>query len=93
MIASFFFHPKNWLILWGAIIALIGWRFVQAIAKPEPALVQAAVKTGILGIIVLDAGVVYGVHGVGAAMGMLLLLVPAILLGRWVYSTLKRKSC
>jgi 4-hydroxybenzoate polyprenyltransferase len=87
VIASFFFHPKNWLILWSAIIGLIGWRFVQAITKPQPALVQAAVKTGILGIIVLDAGVVYGVHGVGAAVGVLLLLLPAILLGRWVYST------
>jgi hypothetical protein len=83
----FTFSTKNWLVLWAMIISLSGWRFAQAIATPESGSVQSAVKTGILGIIVLDAAVVYGVHGVGAAVGVLLLLAPAILLGRWVYST------
>jgi 4-hydroxybenzoate polyprenyltransferase len=83
----FTFSTKNWLVLWAVIVSLIGWRFAQAIATPESGSVQSAVKTGILGIIVLDAAVVYGVHGVGAAVSVLLLLAPAILLGRWVYST------
>jgi 4-hydroxybenzoate polyprenyltransferase len=85
--ATFSFHVKNWLVIWMAIIVLIGWRFVRAIMTPEPASVQAAVKTGILAIIALDAAVVYGVHGVWPAAGVLLLLAPAILLGRWLYST------
>jgi hypothetical protein len=50
-------------------------------------MVQAAVKTGILGIIVLDAAVVFGVRGCLPAVAVLLLLLPAIVLGRWVYST------
>jgi 4-hydroxybenzoate polyprenyltransferase len=85
--ATFAGHWQYWLLLWLALAALIGWRFVRAIAKPQPALVQAAVKTGILGIIALDAAMVLGVRGCVPAIGVLLLLVPAILLGRWVYST------
>jgi len=80
-------HPQYWALLWLALAALIGWRFVRAITNPQPALVQAAVKTGILSIIVLDAAVVLGVRGCVPALGVLALLIPAILLGRWVYST------
>lgn len=78
---------KPWILLWIALSTLIGWRFVRAIIWPEPALVQAAVKSGILAIIVLDAVVVFAVRGCWPAIAILLLLVPAIALGRWVYST------
>jgi 4-hydroxybenzoate polyprenyltransferase len=80
-------QPLYWTLLWIALAMLIGLRFVRAILQPQPALVQAAVKTGILSIIVLDAAVVFGVRGLWPAIGILLLLVPAIILGRWVYST------
>jgi 4-hydroxybenzoate polyprenyltransferase len=79
--------PQYWMPLWTAIVVLVCWRFVQAIMQPESALVQRAVKTGILVIIVLDAAVVLGVRGCLPALTVLLLLVPAIALGRWVYST------
>ena len=85
--ANFVFHLKNWLLLWSVIVVSIGWRSIAAIADPVPAKMQAAVKSGILGIIALDAAVIYGVHGLGSAMGILLLMAPAVLLGRWVYST------
>ena len=84
---EFVFHQKNWLLLWSVIAVLIGWRFIMAIIAPEPASIQAAVKSGILGIVAIDAAVVYGIHGVGLAVGILILMLPAVLLGRWVYST------
>jgi 4-hydroxybenzoate polyprenyltransferase len=80
-------RPQYWALLWIAFAALIAWRFVRAITGPQPALVQRAVKTGILSIIVLDAAAVFGMRGCWPAIGVLLLLVPSIILGRWVYST------
>jgi 4-hydroxybenzoate polyprenyltransferase len=80
-------QPQNWTLLWVIIATIIGWRAVRAIYQPTPAHVQATVKTGILAIIALDAAVVFGVHGPLPAIAVLMLLVPTIFLGWWVYST------
>jgi 4-hydroxybenzoate polyprenyltransferase len=80
-------QPQNWTLLWIIIATIVGWRALWAIRQPTPAHVQAAVKTGILSIIALDAAVVFGVHGPLAAIAVLMLLVPTIFLGWWVYST------
>jgi hypothetical protein len=76
-----------WALLWVGIAILIGWRFVRAVMKPTPQFVQSAIKTGILSIIVLDATVAFGMRGCWPTIAILLLLLPAIFLGRWVYST------
>ncbi len=81
------FNVPRWILLWCLVTVMIGWRFAIAIARPEPKRVQAAVKSGILLVIVLDAVMVAPVHGPQATLWILLLLVPAIILGRWVYST------
>ena len=80
-------QPLYWAALWLVIAALIGHRMIRAILQPQPAFVQAAVKTCILSIILLDANIVLAVRGLLPAIVVLLLLLPAILLGRWVYST------
>ena len=79
--------PKRWNLFWGVMIASIGWRCAWAVVDPAPGSVQAAVKHCILSIIVLDAAVAYGASGPSQAIGIVLLLVPTLLLGRWVYST------
>ena len=57
-----------------------------AIRRPEPKEVQAAVKRCILGLILLDA--ILAVAFVGPlGFALVLLLLPARWLGRWVYST------
>jgi 4-hydroxybenzoate polyprenyltransferase len=65
---------------------LVGIPTASAIARPTPALVQAAVKRAILALIVLDATLATVPAG---TMGLLLLvlLLPALYLGRWIYST------
>ncbi len=65
----------------------IGWRMMQAVLKPEPRRVQAAVKTAIMGIIVLDASMVAMLRDWPASLLVLVLLIPAVWLGRWLYST------
>jgi hypothetical protein len=49
--------------------------------------VQATVKLCILWLVVLDAAVCYAVGGAVWAVVVLLLLLPAVLLGRWIRLT------
>ncbi|HWA97263.1 MAG TPA: UbiA family prenyltransferase [Pirellulales bacterium] len=74
--------PWLWLVLGGSII----YRFAWAVIEPEPPRVQLAIKQGIMSLVVLDAAVAFSASGQAATV-ILLLLVPAMLLGRWVYST------
>lgn len=64
----------------------VGFAVVKAIAKPDPRHVQAAIKRSILGLVILDA-VLATVFVGWPGLTILLLSVPARLLGRWVYST------
>ena len=78
------FRPYPYLIVIFGFI--IGMPIAKAIQQPEPKHVQAAVKRCILGLIVFDA--VLSTAFVGwPGLLILLLLVPAIGIGRWVYST------
>ena len=65
---------------------LIGVPIVKAIGKPEAAMVQAAVKRCVLGLIVLDAVLATVFVNLWGLL-IILLLSPALLLGRRVYST------
>ena len=65
---------------------VLGQSIQQAIRLRTPASVQAAVKRSILGLVVLDAFLAVAVVG-WPGLGILLLLIPARILGRWVYLT------
>jgi 4-hydroxybenzoate polyprenyltransferase len=71
------------LVLFGFII---GRPVVRAIQEPSSRLVQAAVKQCVLGLIFLDAVLATAFIGL---LGLLLLflLLPAVYLGKWLYST------
>ena len=77
----------RWGIFWAIIYSLIGWRCVRAIVHPSPELVQGAVKQCILSLIVLDAAIAASIHGQFWGFYVLLLVVPTMYLGRWIYST------
>ncbi len=62
-------------------------RCLTAIANPRPQRVQGAVKQALLSLIVLDAAVCLLVSPWYFAVGVLALLVPTMILGKWVYST------
>ena len=64
----------------------VGTAVVRAIRRPMPRRVQAAVKRALLGLIVLDAILATAMAGL-AGLVLLVLLLPAHLLGRWLYST------
>jgi 4-hydroxybenzoate polyprenyltransferase len=65
---------------------LVGRPAARAIADPGPKTVQAAVKRCVLGLVVLDAVLATMFVGLPGLL-LVLLLPPALLLGKWVYST------
>jgi 4-hydroxybenzoate polyprenyltransferase len=69
-----------------ALAILVGVPISKAISRPTATHVQAAVKRSIFGLVILDAALATALSGV-AGIGILLLLVPAVFLGRWIYST------
>lgn len=79
---------KTWalivLVLPGATIVR---RCFAGILDPSPAKVQAGVKHAILSLIVLDAALCLAVAPPIYAIAVIALLAPALLLGRWIYST------
>jgi len=80
--------PERWWLLMLALLGLpIARRCVATVADPTPERVQAAVKQCLLSIIILDAAVTFVAGNWYDAVIVLSLLVPAVLLGRWVYST------
>jgi 4-hydroxybenzoate polyprenyltransferase len=81
------FQVDMWPLLLLVLGLSIGRHAVNAIIDPQPARVQAAVKFAILSIISLDAAVVLYSAGPGFAICVCVLVVPAMLLGQWVYST------
>jgi 4-hydroxybenzoate polyprenyltransferase len=72
------------LAAWG--LNLVWGRLYPAYVMPVPVRVQAAVKAGIMGVVVMEAfhaSIELGWPG----FLVLLLLLPAMLLGRYIYST------
>ncbi len=78
-------EPFWWLLL-GMLTVTIVRRCLVAIARPEPLQVQLAVRHALWSLIMLDAAVVLLVRGV-YSLGIVALLIPTMILGRWVAST------
>lgn len=80
-------NEAYWWLLIAASGVTILRRCAVAVLRPAPQQVQAAVKHCLLSLIVLDAAIALDVASFGYAIAMVLLLVPTLLLGRYVYST------
>lgn len=75
------------LILWFAFLVLLSRRIYRAIRNPSPPQVQYSMKVFILGIVVFDAVLAASAAGWIAGVIVLGLLVPTLVIGRWIYST------
>jgi 4-hydroxybenzoate polyprenyltransferase len=64
----------------------VGIPAAAAIHNPAPKYVQAGVKRAIIGLVVLDAVLATSLAGTVGLL-VLVLLLPAMWLGKWVYST------
>jgi 4-hydroxybenzoate polyprenyltransferase len=75
-----------WILL-GLLMLTVLRRCGVAAVDPVPEKVQVAVKHSILSLIWLDAATAAAAAGPEYGVVIAALLIPALLLGRWVYST------
>lgn len=80
-------EPYRWYLLLGLLGALPALRLLQVIFEPCPDQVQVTVKHCILSLVIFDAAVCYAARDIGDAAVVLLFLLPATILGRWIRST------
>ena len=78
---------ENWYVFWALFGMLIGYRCLRAVFDPRAELVQAAVRNCIFSLVVMDAAACLAVQEMLWGVVILLLLVPMLFLGRWIYST------
>lgn len=78
---------RQWHWLIGILGLLIAWPCLRAVLDPGPIRVQMAVRQCILSLVILDASVCYVARGMFWATMIVLLLLPALLFGRWLDST------
>jgi 4-hydroxybenzoate polyprenyltransferase len=78
------------LLALAIVVLTINRRLAAAVVNPLPERVQPAIRTMLLSIIVLDATLIahrLGPAGAGYAIATVLLLLPAMFLGRWIRMT------
>ncbi len=80
-------EPYRWYLLLGVLGAFAALRLLQVVFEPFPEQVRVTVTHCILSLVIFDAAVCYVVRDVGQAAIVLLFLLPAAMLGRWIYST------
>jgi 4-hydroxybenzoate polyprenyltransferase len=79
--------PIEGILLLALVALTVNSVAAQAIKQPAPAQIQKTVKTAILSLVWLNAGLVAAVRGVEPACVIAALWVPSFLLGRWLYTT------
>jgi 4-hydroxybenzoate polyprenyltransferase len=79
--------PSIWYLLIPLLAAPLVRRLLVAIADPKPDLVQSAVRQGIWSLVLMDASIAALVAPWTWSIVIVLLFVPMMLLGRWIYAT------
>ena len=79
-------------LVWTMLVAVLGFSIIRrclvAVRDPQPRLVQLSVKQCIVSLIVIDAAVCLAVcRPVWWSLAVVSLMIPMLVIGRWVYST------
>ena len=79
-------QPWRWSVLIGLLVA---WLFVRGLtaAMNGPLAVRKMMKPAIFTLFILDAALAFSVAGLPAALIILALMLPAVVLGTWIAST------
>ena len=80
-------QPTRWNLLMLVLAGMIGFRLASAVAQPLPTRVQMLVRQCILTLVLLDAAACWVFRGLPGAIAVLVLLIPALVLGQWIRMT------
>jgi 4-hydroxybenzoate polyprenyltransferase len=80
-------YPDFTMVLWLILAIHLARVTIRAIRNPSSSMVKYAMKTFVMSIIVVDAIIASAAGGWQAGVIVLALLAPALVLGRWIYST------
>ena len=78
---------ERWQMAWIVLAILTCWRCLRCVVQPASEFVQDAVRQCLISLIIFDAALTVAVRDIAWGIGVLLLLVPMTVLGRWSYST------
>jgi 4-hydroxybenzoate polyprenyltransferase len=79
--------PLESLLVLAIVGLVVNQASGQAVVQPSGAKIGRAVKTGILSLVWIVAGLTCATRGVAPAVAVAALWFPAVLLGKWLYST------
>ncbi|MDG3007291.1 UbiA family prenyltransferase [Paludisphaera mucosa] len=79
--------PVPGLLALGLVATAVHLAAARALREPTPALIQKAVKTGVLSLVWLDVALVASARGPLTALAVAVLWIPAFLLARRLYAT------
>lgn len=71
----------------GLVAARTGWANLRALREPAPGTLQRAVKAGVMSLVGIVAALTLAFAGPIPAVAVAAFWPPALLLGRWIYST------
>ncbi len=80
-------NESTWFLLLGLFGFTIVRRCALAVVEPSPQRVQLAVRNAIWSLILLDAAVALLVGPLGWSVAIVALLIPTMVLGRWINAT------
>jgi 4-hydroxybenzoate polyprenyltransferase len=87
LIPTLIVEPYRWYLLLGILGGLTALRLLQVVFEPYPEQLQVTVKHCILSLVIFDAAACYVVRDIAGAIAVAVFLVPATILGLWIYST------
>lgn len=80
-------EPHRWTVLLLLLALLVTYRCFSSLISGRVFRIRYAVKQALFTLFILDASLVYATHGLMPALWVLSLALPAVILGRKVYST------
>ncbi len=77
----------QWMLFVAVLAALVALQCRRAVLRPTPEQMQTVVRLCLFSLVLIDASVTMALRGPICALVVLGLLLPTLVLGRWVYST------
>jgi 4-hydroxybenzoate polyprenyltransferase len=79
--------PDRWRLFIVVLATLVAMQCRRAIFEPIPQRIQQAVRASLFSLVLIDASVVVALRSPGYGLVVLSLLVPSIILSRWIPSS------